>query len=453
MAQLDHEAASDIDYSTVPVPYDARMPKFALTMAWWAMCSGMFWLVVAATLALNFGTLNALVGLALCVIIYSLICGLMARFSIRTGLSVALFSRTLFGTAGAGLATAIFFVTAIYYSVFEASVIAVAIHAYAPSISLNAAYMIVTTYSVIFILGSIQRWLDLFNGVLLPLYVVGLIAALTTAVIEYGLSSNWLHLGPAAGALTLSGVWYTVTYFMGVWIVSMFTFDYARFGKLEDSSYHANVDFGWPFFIVIFIIDGAAGIFLAGTVPTPGGLSEISAVMALLKLMGIFGLMFVWVTQTRINTANFFIAATNMHAFGEGLFGIRLPRYVWAMIIGVLVYLLMLTNVFSFILQALAYQGIFVVAWVAIAVSHILFVSAGDETPSSPPPAATASLHVRGLTAWFSSAILGVILANLGGTIATFAAPTTAVVAFSLYLLIPGRECAVAWSGEEPSAP
>ena len=451
MAELQHEAVTDIDYSTVPVPYDARMPKFALTMAWWAMCSGMFWLVVAAMLAMNFGAMNALVGLALSVVLYSLINGVMSRFSIRTGLSVALFSRTLFGTVGAGLATAIFFVTAIYYSVFEGSVIAVAIHSYTPTVTLNTAYLIVVIYSVIFILGSIQHWLDMFNGVLLPLYVIGLIAAITTAVAEYGLTGNWLHLGPAAGTLTFAGVWYTFTYFMGVCIVFLFTFDYARFGKLEDSAYHANIDFGWLFFIVTFVVNGAAGIFLAGTVPTPGGLSEISAVLALLKLMGVFGLLFVWVTQTRINTANFFMAATNIHAFGEGLFGIRLPRFVWAIIIGVSVYLLMLTNVFSFMLQALAYQGIFVVAWVAIATAHILFVSEGDETPSSPPAAATASLHVRGLTAWFGSAVLGVILTNLGGATATFSAPVTALVAFSLYMLIPSREPAVAWSGGESS--
>jgi hypothetical protein len=40
--QLQRESRIDIDYSTMPIPADARMPKFALTMAWWAMCSGMF---------------------------------------------------------------------------------------------------------------------------------------------------------------------------------------------------------------------------------------------------------------------------------------------------------------------------------------------------------------------------------------------------------------------------
>jgi hypothetical protein len=436
MSQLQRESNTDIDYSTMPIPADARMPKFALTMAWWAMCSGMFWLVVAATLAIHFGSVNALIGLALSVISYSLINSIIARFAIKTGLSVALFSPILFGKVGAAVATVIFFATAIYYSVFEASVIAVAIHTYTPAINLNTAYLIVVTYSVIFVLGSIQRWLDMFNGVLLPFYAIGLVTAVATAISRYGLNDHWLKLGPAGGAFTFAGVWYSFTYFMGVWIVFMYTFDYARFGKLQDSAYHANIDFGWPFYIVTFLINGAAGIFLAGTVPTPGGLSEISAVLALLKLMGIFGLFFVWVTQTRINTTNFYLAMTNMHAFGEGICGVKLPRFVWATIVGVLVYVIMLTNVFSFILQALAYQGIFVVAWVAIALAHILFVRRKEpQKDFEHQVAEVASLNRRGLTAWFGSAALGIILANLGGLAASFSAPATALAAFLLFVL------------------
>jgi hypothetical protein len=156
-------------------------------------------------------------------------------------------------------------------------------------------------------------------------------------------------------------------------------------------------------------------------VPTPGGLSEISAVLALLKLMGIFGLFFVWVTQTRISTTNFYVAMTNMHAFGEGICGVKLPRFAWATIVGILVYLIMLTNVFSFILEALAYQGIFVVAWVAIAVAYILFVPKKEPQKDLQHEAAEAApLHRRGLTAWFGSAALGTVLANLGGLATSF---------------------------------
>jgi cytosine permease len=116
-------------------------------------------------------------------------------------------------------------------------VIAVAIHTYAPAISLNTAYLIVVTYSVVFVLGSIQRWLDMFNGVLLPFYVIGLVTAVATAISRHGLNDHWLKLGAAGGAFSLAGVWYSFTYFMGVWIVFMYTFDYARFGKLQDSAY------------------------------------------------------------------------------------------------------------------------------------------------------------------------------------------------------------------------
>ncbi|MFS9599531.1 allantoin permease, partial [Klebsiella variicola] len=76
--------------------------------------------------------------------------------------------------------------------------------------------------------------------------------------------------------------------------------------------------------------------------------------------------LFVWVTQTRINTANYYLAAVNLEAlvqlFGKPPFG----RIGWAIVVGAIVYLLMLIDVFSYLLQALAYQGIFVVAWVAV---------------------------------------------------------------------------------------
>lgn len=102
-----------------------------------------------------------------------------------------------------------------------------------------------------------------------------------------------------------------------------------------------------------------------------GAVTEVSVLLALLKIMGIGGLLFVWVTQTRINTANYYLAAVNLEAlvqlFGKPPFG----RIGWAIVVGAIVYLLMLIDVFSYLLQALAYQGIFVVAWVAVAMAHI----------------------------------------------------------------------------------
>ncbi|MNX91354.1 hypothetical protein D3C86_1234290 [compost metagenome] len=417
------------------------MGKGSLTMAWWAICSAMFWLVVAATLAMSFGTLNAIIGLVLSGVTFAAINGAIARYAIKTGLSVALFSRVLFGRTGAALATLIFFATAIYYSVFEGSVIAIALHTYFSSLTLNQAFLLVVLYSVPLVFGSVQNWLDKFNGLLLPFYLIGLVAAVVMAIGEFGYSSAWLKMGPPSGPVS-NGWWDCFSYFMGVWILMLYTWDYARFGREEDAGFHAKFNFGFPFYIFTFLINGLVGIFLAATIPTPGGLSEVSVVLAIIQLMGIWGLLFVWVSQTRINTANFFMAASNMQAF-FGRFGLaRVPYMFWAVVVGVVVYLLMRLNVFTFILQALSYQSIFVVAWVAIALAHIF--SPRYEQMFGGKLAyeldRVNSFNPCGLLAWFFAACVGILMLYVqGGALTTYSAPVTFVCAFSSYWLLLGN--------------
>ncbi|MCX4160196.1 MULTISPECIES: cytosine permease [Paraburkholderia] len=435
MANLAQEpATSELDLSTIAIPEHARMPAFSLTMAWWAVCSAVFYIVVGATLALNYGARNALVGMALSVVSYGLVNSIISRYAVRTGLSVALFSRVLFGSAGAALATLIFFATAIYYAVFEGSVIAVAAHSLFPVLDYRWAALLVVCYSVPLVFGSVQHWLDKFNGVLLPFYLLGLIAAVALATHEYGYNAAWLDFGPK-GNTPANGWWSCFVYYMGVWVLMMFTFDYARFGRTKDAGYHGRFNFGMPFYLVTFLLNGAVGIYLVSTIPGLGTLSEVSVVLALLKLMGIWGLLFVWVTQSRINTANYYLAAINMQAFFQKLAGLRAPKFVWALVVGVVVYVLMMADVFSRILQALAYQGIFVVAWVGVALAHILstrydeLIGGEVECRDSHVPA----FNPGGLTAWFAGALAGLVLMNVPGTVQSFSAPASFVVSWLVY--------------------
>lgn len=430
MANLaSSSSSSDRDTSLATVADADRMGRFPLTMAWWAVCSAIFYIVVGATLALNYGARNAIIGMVLSVISYGLINAVISRYAIRTGQSVALFSRTVFGTSGAALATLIFFATAIYYAVFEGSVMAVAAHHMFPAVPYWAFALMVVIYSVLLIFGSVQRWLDKFNGVLLPFYLGGLLLAVALATREYGYSDAWLAFGPAGGPVA-GGWWDAYVYYMGVWILMMFTFDYARFGRREDARYHGRYNFGMPFYLVTFLLNGVAGIYLVSIIPGDGALSEVSVVLALLKLMGLGGLFFVWVTQTRINTANYYLATINMQAF-FARFGLGGPsKAVWAVIVGLVSYALMLFDVFAYLLQALAYQGIFVVAWVAVALVHIL--AAGD----APEATGGGSAYNRsGLGAWFAGAVSGLALMHVNGLAATFAAPASFAVAGLVYWL------------------
>ncbi|WP_446731647.1 hypothetical protein [Pseudomonas soli] len=176
------------------------MGRLSLTMAWWAVCSAMFYIVVGASLALSYGARNALIGMLLSVISYGLVNSVLSRFAMRSGLSVALFSRLLFGSTGACLATLIFFSTAIYYAVFEGSVIAVALNHLYPQLAYPLAALLVVLYSVPMVLGSVQHWLDKLNGVLLPVYLGGLLAAVGLSISRYGYQPQWL---PAA----MAGLW------------------------------------------------------------------------------------------------------------------------------------------------------------------------------------------------------------------------------------------------------
>lgn len=434
------DAGEDLAFASRPVPSDRRIARLPLTMAWWSVCSAMFYLFVAASLALAYGSWNAIIGMALAVVSYAAVNAVLVRHSIRTGLSVSLFSRILLGQTGAAIATLIFFATAIYYAVFEGSVIAVALKDYT-GIGYPVAALIVVVYSVALIFGSIQNFLDKFNAILLPFYAVGLAAAIGLTIAAYGYSDAWLRLGPADGAASAGGIWGCFVAYMGVWVLMMYTYDYARFGRIEDVDYHARINFGAPFFLVTFFINGLAGIFLAASLPTEGEVSELSVVFALIKVMGLAGLLFVWISQTRINTANYYLAAVNMESFAQTALGVRAPKVVWACVVGVIAYVLMMADVFAYILQALAWQGIFVVAWVAIALVHILSESASetDHDRTRARLSETPAIRAAGTGAWFLGAAAGLALHFAGGAWASWSAPATFVVASVTYALMSHR--------------
>ena len=427
----------ELAYADRPVPQDRRINRMPLTMAWWSVCSAMFYLFVSASLALAYGAMNAIIGMALAVISYALINNLLSRHAIRTGLSVSLFSRILFGRTGAAIATLIFFATAIYYAVFEGSVIAVAFSEYA-GIAYPVAALIVVVYSVALIFGSIQNWLDKFNGVLLPFYVIGLVAAVVLTITTYGYSDAWLRLGPGDGAISGSAIWGTFVAYMGVWVLMMYTYDYARFGKSEDADYHARLNFGLPFYLVAFFLNGCVGIFLAASIPSDGAVTEVSVVFALIKVMGFAGLVFVWVSQTRINTANYYLAAVNMESFAQTALKIRAPKALWACVVGAISYALMMGDVFHYILQALAWQGIFVVAWVAVALVHILTEAERSHEDVRARLEASPAVNGAGLGAWFLGAGIGLVLHVAGGSLAAFSAPLSFLVAGAAYAVLGG---------------
>ncbi|MEV7781374.1 cytosine permease [Kitasatospora sp. NPDC088351] len=427
------EAANE-DYSTHVVPLSWRSSRLSLTMTWYAVISGMFYLVTAATLAVTVGTVNTLIGIVLAVIVFGVVGGALSRYAAHTGLTVALLSQRLFGLAGSVLAPLILAATALYYAVFESSVIAHALHAYTGVLDIRIWYAVAVVTNLPMVIGGVRRWMDKFNGFLLPLYWGGLLVAVVLAAVKYP-SKGWLtHVPDSAPDLSAPGWLYALFVYLGVFVFMMYTVDFARFGKPEDSRYHSVVTFGPVFYLFVYLANGLIGIFLVMAAGTSGALSETAIGDTVINLMGISGLVVVWVTQSRINTANYYVASTNLEALFTRLLRIRVPRVAALMLAGVLTYLFMLTDVLSYLLTALAWQGAFVVAWVGIALTHMWLSRHGDRDGLPEFRPGRVASFGPGAIVWLIVSVLGIAVYEGTGTFGTtWSTPLVLVLSIVLY--------------------
>nr|CAR47860.1 putative permease for cytosine/purines,uracil,thiamine, allantoin transporter [Rhodococcus sp. PY11] len=406
------------------MPKSWRSGRWSLVMAWGSMFGAVFWLYIAAMVAATVGTTNALIGIAASVLVWGGINYVLSQYAIRTGLTVALLSRRLFGLVGSLLAPLIFAATATYYSVFEGSVVAQALHSYFGVGDIRLWYLLVVLYSIPLVMGGVRTWLDKLNGALLPFYVIGMAALVIWASVKHPAS---LSLPDQRTDLAAPGWVWAFTVYMGVWVLMMYTVDFARFGKPADIKFHRTFTFGPVFYTLTLLVNGLIGIFLAATVPGVlglGGITETGMVNAITGTMGVFGLLLIVISQTRINSANLYLASSNLEAFVSRVIPFKLHRAVFAVAAGVLVYIIMLTDVFSYILRALNWQGVFVVAWVGIALTHIVLTRTKETLPEFRPGRLKA--FTPAVAVWLVVSLLGIYLVEGAGTVgATWSAPIT----------------------------
>ncbi|MGK5171068.1 purine-cytosine permease family protein [Geodermatophilus sp. CPCC 205761] len=414
------------DYSNHVVPLTARVGRWQLTMSFWSLLSAMVWLFYGALASTLFGTRDALIAIGLSVVTYSLINWLFTRWGARSGLNSTLLSRRMFGVVGASLTALLIAANTTYYAVFESSTLAVAFQHYTPSWDIRVWYAVIALAMLPLMLGSVQTWMAKLNGFLLPFYAVGVIAAVIAAAVRFP-DSGWLGfegvVPPEARALPgwLLG---TILY-MGIYLTMPTTVDFARFAKVQDEGFHKNVTFGWVFYAWLFAANGAAGIFLVRAALPGDPTAETGVVEAIIAALGFVGLLLIVVSQTRINSLNYYLASSNWERLLTNLTGLRLRRVAWVVVTTVVVFLLMLTNVFSYLQQALSWQGVFLVAWVGIALTHFALVREDRDTPEF---RATRLPKVTwGLAVWVVSAGVGIFLLETTSVPALFTAAAQVV--------------------------
>ncbi|NUR62865.1 MAG: permease [Catenulispora sp.] len=419
------------DYSNHVVPLSARVGRWQLTMSFWSLLSAMVWLFYGALAASLYGTTDALVAIGISVVTYSLINMLLARWSRRSGLNSTLLSRRMFGVLGASLTALLIAANTTYYAVFESSTLAVAFEHYTPNWDLRIWYAIIVVAMLPLMLGGVQTWMARLNGLLLPLYVAGMIAAVVVAAVRFPESSHWLSFDGVVppGARVVPGWVSGAILYMGIYLNMPMTVDFARFAKVEDDGFHRNVTFGWVFYAWLFAVNGAVGIFLVRAVLPDQPTAETGVVQAMLATLGVFGLILIVVSQARINSLNYYQSSANWGRLIANLAGVRLGRPLLVVATSAVVFLLMLTDVFSYLQRALTWQGVFLVSWVGIVMTHYALVpadrKAGPEFRALRLPRVT-----WGLGAWVLASAVGIYLTEAPGVNTTLAgaAPLVALV-------------------------
>lgn len=421
-----------------------QMSKGSLSLAWYGVASAFFFVYIGAAMAAAYGTVNAIIGIILTILAYGAINGVLSKYALNNRTTVAQFSRTILGTAGSSIATIIFALVAIYYAVFEGSIVAYAFMA-AFGGEMWMWSLIVVLYSTPLILGGARRFLDKLNGWLMPLYFFGLIAAVIWAGAVYGFGDAWLTHAPEVELpFTMGGPGWLATFagYMGIWIMMMFTMDYAALGKRKDIKFLQRFTFGPLFYVLAYGFSAFVGIFLTFTIP---GLevSETGLAGGIVGLMGILGLIVIIASQTRINTANYYLGAANLRAFGERVLRIKMPNVGWVLISSVIIYLLMLLPIVQYLLLALAWQGVLVTAWVAIAVVHVLLDRGRNQEHASIGDKSYRAFNSNGLIAWTIGTVIGLVMLqlgtinpDLGGIGSTWGPILTAVSSAAIYAIL-----------------
>ncbi|MEY2425751.1 MAG: hypothetical protein QOI61_1323 [Actinomycetota bacterium] len=433
------EAATE-DYSLHVVPRSWRLTPVRLLMAWSSLATAVAWLYFAALVAMLVGTTAAIIGLLVSVVVYSLVAYFINRGAAQSGLTVALFSRSIFGFLGSSIVSLLFAATAIYYFVFEGSIVAVAAKSFFDRhgvvLDIKLWYLIVVLYTIPLVIKGVRVWLDRLNGFLLPFYLVGMVAIVAWVTAHAGYSGDWASYSPPAALVQGPGWLFVVNTYMGIFVFFMYQMEFARLGRTKDLRLSSGVTFGPVFFFFTFFVNGLIGIYIASELHIRQ-LAEGQLVVSLVSVTGLVGLIFAVVTQSRINTANLYASSTSLQSFASRVLRVDAPRVVWVFVAAAVGYLIMLTNVFSFILDALNYQGIAIVGWVAMVVVRVVWL----RTPNALSrlefrPGRVPAFNPAALVIWALTTTGGVLLKVFDGAFfATYGLPIVFAAAAILYAI------------------
>ena len=358
------------DYALSAVPANARRPWPGIVNVTLGIAGAMVFMQVSGEMALQYGTLNAILANLYATVATGLLAVAFAWGSVSTGLNSNLMARGCgYGYVGAAVTSIIYASNFIILAAIEGSIIAQAINAYVPQAPLGALMVLITA-------GNIAlNWygmtvLDRFQKYSLPVYLVLLVSAI---VLARGMESSpqangWLTMMPPGGQvggvalLTCMGILNGI-----VGVQSLLTADYARFIKTSELRV-GSLAVGFMPQIASFFIMGLVGMWFATRFdqPNPG--------VYMVAVMGVWGAVYTVLSQLRINVINVYSGSLSLSNFFSRVVGFTPGRVFWVVGAAVLALVAMLSDILAYLGAVLTFQGVFMFAWAASMLADLLVV-------------------------------------------------------------------------------
>lgn len=336
--------------------------------------TALFFLADGGELASTYGVKEMFLGMLCGVLLIGAIGFLIIKLALRTGLSSDLVTRASgYGFMGSSISSFVYTFNFIMFAAFEGSILASAVNTAIPVLPMTVDYLLVGAIFIPLCWYGISL-MDRIGRYTLPIYIVLLGIVVVEALMKPGSIGQWWSSHPVVFTLAAAGPAWLQVFSTNVSLVSVGTntADIARFVKNKAGD---DGD-GKRVLHALALSFGVIAITLLVLVPLGSLLAfkfhQSNPGVYIPHTIGILGLLFVLITQIRINVMNIYGGSLAYSNFFARVFHFTPGRHWWVIVTVAISTGLMIGGIYTHLLQLLTFEGMFIIAWSSTVASDIL---------------------------------------------------------------------------------
>ncbi|MBO1901739.1 hypothetical protein J4H92_07205 [Leucobacter weissii] len=364
-----HRSDRADDFASVRVPLAERRGHSSIFMILFGIVTAFFFLATGGSYFTAYGAWATWLGLAIGFVVLVLLAVVVSRAASSEGLTAELITRACgFGYAGTILTSLIYAVTFIFYTAIEGQILADA-----------AAHLIPLPPIVWYIIAGLIFIPLLWKGttqltwlmwLTIPVYVILITVAIVRALGLNGGFPTQIFTAEAPGGMAagiaLSGVLAGLAGTIGLNPIE--AADYNRYIHPDKFRRSFWISLVLPYALMFFFAMPLGMFFAAAT----GDSNPASMFAALLGPL--LAVLLAWISQIRINLTNIHLGSIALTSVSNRVRHSEHARKIWTTVICIAAIPLMAIDIVQYILPFLAFNGVFLLAWVGCVVSDLLIV-------------------------------------------------------------------------------